>query len=76
MISYLLKRVVQSLVVLAGVILLTFIGAHVIPGGAARAALRVRGRRPRSSQPLMRTTVTTYPSGISSIATSRVSSFI
>ena len=42
MISYLLRRVVQSIVVLVGVVLLTFIGAHVIPGGAARAALGSR----------------------------------
>lgn len=39
MIYYILRRTAQALVVLLGVILLTFLLAHIIPGGAARAAL-------------------------------------
>jgi peptide/nickel transport system permease protein len=42
MITYLLRRIFQAIVVLVGVTLLTFILAHVIPGGPARAALGAR----------------------------------
>jgi peptide/nickel transport system permease protein len=37
--GYLIRRVVQSIVVVFGVVLLTFILSKIIPGGAARAAL-------------------------------------
>jgi peptide/nickel transport system permease protein len=39
---YLLRRLSQAVVVLVGVALITFLLAHVIPGGAARAALGAR----------------------------------
>lgn len=42
MIFYLARRFLQSLAVLAGVILLTFILAHIVPGGPARSALGSR----------------------------------
>jgi peptide/nickel transport system permease protein len=42
MITYLLRRIFQAIVVLIGVTFLTFILAHVIPGGPARAALGAR----------------------------------
>jgi peptide/nickel transport system permease protein len=44
-IGYLARRVVQAIVVVFGVTLLVFLLAHIIPGGAARAALG-----PRASQ--------------------------
>ena len=42
MIGYLLRRVVQAAVVVFGVTLLVFLLEHVVPGGAARAALGQR----------------------------------
>src|SRR5665213_3907929 len=42
MIFYLIRRIFQAIVVLIGVTFLTFILAHVIPGGPARAALGSR----------------------------------
>jgi peptide/nickel transport system permease protein len=39
MISYLARRIFQAIVVLIGVTFITFVLAHVIPGGPARAAL-------------------------------------
>jgi peptide/nickel transport system permease protein len=42
MIGYLVRRVVQAIVVVFGVTLLVFLLAHIIPGGAARAALGPR----------------------------------
>jgi peptide/nickel transport system permease protein len=44
-IGYLARRVVQAIVVVFGVTLLVFLLSHIIPGGAARAALG-----PRASQ--------------------------
>jgi peptide/nickel transport system permease protein len=44
-IGYLVRRIVQAIVVVFGVTLLVFLLAHIIPGGAARAALG-----PRASQ--------------------------
>src|SRR5579884_1167426 len=40
--GFLLRRLGQAVVVLIGVLLLVFLLAHVIPGGAARAALGPR----------------------------------
>jgi len=42
MIFYVFRRLLQAIAVMLGVIVLTFILAHVIPGGAARAALGAR----------------------------------
>lgn len=42
MIVYLARRLLQSVAVLAGVVFLTFILAHIVPGGPARSALGVR----------------------------------
>ena len=42
MIGYLARRVVQAALVVFGVTLLVFLLEHVIPGGAARAALGPR----------------------------------
>jgi len=42
MITYLVRRIFQAIVVLIGVTFLTFVLAHVIPGGPARAALGSR----------------------------------
>ena len=42
MIGYLARRVVQATLVVFGVTLLVFLLAHIIPGGAARAALGPR----------------------------------
>lgn len=42
MTGYLVRRIAQAIVVVFGVILLTFLLAHIIPGGAARAALGPR----------------------------------
>lgn len=39
MTGYLIRRIVQAIVVVFGVVLLTFLLGHIIPGGAARAAL-------------------------------------
>lgn len=40
--GYLVRRVAQAIVVVFGVLLLTFLLGHIIPGGAARAALGQR----------------------------------
>ncbi len=42
MTGYLIRRVAQAIVVVFGVVLLTFLLGHIIPGGAARAALGQR----------------------------------
>lgn len=39
MTGYLIRRVAQAIVVVFGVVLLTFLLTHIVPGGAARAAL-------------------------------------
>jgi peptide/nickel transport system permease protein len=44
---YLARRVAQSVVVVAGVMVLTFILIHLVPGSAARAALGVRATASR-----------------------------
>jgi peptide/nickel transport system permease protein len=41
-ISYLVKRVAQAIVVVIGVMILTFILIHMVPGSAARAAMGLR----------------------------------
>jgi peptide/nickel transport system permease protein len=40
--GYIIRRIGQSIIVLLGVTLLTFLLSHIIPGGAARAALGPR----------------------------------
>lgn len=45
MIGFLVRRVIQSIIVVIGVILLLFLLSHVIPGGAARAALGPRATK-------------------------------
>ena len=50
MIGYLIRRVVQAMIVVFGVTLLVFLLAHVIPGGAARAALGQRATSSRSTK--------------------------
>jgi peptide/nickel transport system permease protein len=40
--GYLIRRIAQAIVVVLGVVLLTFLLGHIIPGGAARAALGQR----------------------------------
>ncbi|HEX6519954.1 MAG TPA: ABC transporter permease [Streptosporangiaceae bacterium] len=42
MISYLARRVAQAIVVVIGVMILTFILIHMVPGSAARAAMGLR----------------------------------
>lgn len=42
MVGYLVRRTAQAIVVVLGVVLLTFLLGHIIPGGAARAALGQR----------------------------------
>lgn len=42
MTAYLVRRIVQAIVVVIGVTLLVFLLGHIIPGGAARAALGSR----------------------------------
>jgi len=48
--AYIIRRTLQALVVLLGVSLLTFVLSHVIPGGAARAALGPRALPPQIAQ--------------------------
>ncbi|MGD0381733.1 MAG: ABC transporter permease [Acidimicrobiales bacterium] len=45
MIGFLIRRVIQAIIVVIGVILLLFLLSHVIPGGAARAALGPRATK-------------------------------
>ncbi len=45
MIGFIVRRVIQSLIVVLGVILLVFLLAHLIPQGAARGALGPRATR-------------------------------
>jgi peptide/nickel transport system permease protein len=45
--SYLARRAAQALVVMIGVLILTFILIHLVPGSAARAALGVRATSTR-----------------------------
>jgi peptide/nickel transport system permease protein len=44
-IGFIARRAVQAVIVIVGVMLLVFLLAHVIPGGAARAALGPRATR-------------------------------
>ena len=50
MIGYLARRVVQAILVVFGVMLLVFLLEHVIPGGAARAALGQRASQAQIDQ--------------------------
>ena len=50
MIGYLARRVVQAIIVVFGVTLLVFLLEHVIPGGAARAALGQRASQAQIEQ--------------------------
>lgn len=50
MLGYLIRRVAQAVVVVGGVTLLVFLLSHVIPGGAARAALGPRATELQISQ--------------------------
>lgn len=50
MIAFLGRRLVQAVIVVVGVMLLVFVLAHVIPGGAARAALGPRASRAEVAQ--------------------------
>lgn len=50
MIAFLGRRLVQAVIVVIGVMLLVFLLAHVIPGGAARAALGPRASRTQIAQ--------------------------
>jgi peptide/nickel transport system permease protein len=50
MIGFLVRRVIQSIIVVIGVILLLFLLSHVIPGGAARAALGPRATKQQIHQ--------------------------
>jgi len=50
MIGFLVRRVIQSIIVVIGVILLLFLLSHVIPGGAARAALGPRATKQQVHQ--------------------------
>src|SRR5580658_8244842 len=50
MIGFLVRRVIQSIIVVIGVILLLFLLSHVIPGGAARAALGPRATKQQIRQ--------------------------
>lgn len=45
MIGFLIRRVVQAIIVIIGVMLFVFVLAHIIPGGAARAALGPRASK-------------------------------
>lgn len=47
MIFYVTRRLLQSVAVMFGVVVLTFILAHVIPGGVARSALGPRATPPQ-----------------------------
>ena len=50
MIGFILRRILQALVVVILVMLLVFLMAHVIPGGAARAALGPRATKAQIAQ--------------------------
>ncbi len=50
MIGFLVRRVIQAIIVVIGVILLLFLLSHVIPGGAARAALGPRATKQQIHQ--------------------------
>ena len=50
MTGYLIRRIAQAIVVVLGVILLTFLLGHIIPGGAARAALGQRATQTAIAQ--------------------------
>jgi peptide/nickel transport system permease protein len=50
MIGFMVRRVVQALVVIVLVMLLVFLLSHIIPGGAARAALGPRATRQQIAQ--------------------------
>ncbi len=50
MIGFLVRRVFQAIVVVVAVMLLVFLLAHIIPGGAARAALGPRATRLQIAQ--------------------------
>jgi peptide/nickel transport system permease protein len=50
MIGFLVRRVLQAVIVVIGVLLLLFLLSHVIPGGAARAALGPRATKQQIRQ--------------------------
>lgn len=50
MIAFLGRRFLQAIIVIIGVMLLVFLLAHIIPGGAARAALGPRASRAQIAQ--------------------------
>jgi peptide/nickel transport system permease protein len=50
MIGFIIRRVIQALVVVIAVMLLVFLMGHLIPGGAARAALGPRATRAQIAQ--------------------------
>jgi len=50
MIGFLIRRVIQAIIVILGVMLLLFLLSHVIPGGAARAALGPRATKKQIRQ--------------------------
>ena len=50
MIGFLIRRVIQAIIVILGVMLLLFLLSHVIPGGAARAALGPRATKTQIRQ--------------------------
>ncbi len=50
MIGFIFRRFLQAIVVVLGVMLIVFLLAHIIPGGAARAALGPRATRAQIAQ--------------------------
>jgi peptide/nickel transport system permease protein len=50
MIGFVIRRFLQAIVVVLGVLLIVFLLAHIIPGGAARAALGPRATRLQITQ--------------------------
>src|SRR5580704_17253955 len=50
MIGFVIRRFLQAIVVVLGVMLLVFLLAHIIPGGAARAALGPRATQQQVAQ--------------------------
>ena len=50
MIGFIFRRFLQAIVVVLGVMLIVFLLAHIIPGGAARAALGPRATRGQIAQ--------------------------
>src|ERR1700722_20846797 len=50
MIGFIFRRFLQAIVVVLGVMLIVFLLAHIIPGGAARAALGPRATKVQIAQ--------------------------